>query len=222
LSVWWRSVINQVRFTAVAAVPFIAAVSVLIGVVVMFEASAAIGLGAAGQLGQLLATVIVREAGPLFCAILVLARSGTAIAAEVATSRVLGETEALEALGVNPLHYIVLPRVVGAAVSVACLTLFFNALVLAAAGVTATTVLHKIALNDYVESLRLAIKPRDVIESLSKGAISGAAIAGSCAFAGLQAQRSPTEIPRRVTEAMVLSVLLIFAVTAVFAVVRYT
>lgn len=223
LGAYVRAVVNQVRFTAVDALLFIAVIATAIGIVVIVEANAAaVALGATDTLARLLATVVVREAGPLLAAFLVLARSGTAIAAEVATSRVLGETDALEALGVNPLHYIVLPRVVGAAISVACLTLAFNLIVLWAAGTTATSYLQILALEKYVESLRLVLSPADVWESLGKGALSGATIAGCCTFAGLQARRSPTEIPRRVTDAMVFSVVGIVVITAVAAVVRYS
>lgn len=217
-----RSVVTQIRFTAVAALPLVAVIAVAIGIVVLVEANAAaVALGATDTLARILATIVVREAGPLLAAFLVLARSGTAIAAEVATSRVLGEAEALEALGVNPMHYIVLPRVVGAAISVACLTLFFNAIVLWSAGLTATTYLQLMTLESYVGSLRLVLRPGDVWESLGKGALSGAMIASCCTFAGLQAHRSPSEIPRRVTDAMVFSVIGIVLITALAAVLRY-
>lgn len=222
LGTYGRSVITQIRFTAVAAFPLTAVIAVAIGIVVIVEANAAaIALGASDTLARILATIVVRELGPLLAAILVLARSGTAIAAEVSTARVLGEIESLEALGVNPLHYLVLPRIVGAAISVACLTLFFNAIVLWSAGLTATTYLQQLAVDRYLEALRLVLRPSDVWESLGKGALSGATIAACCTFAGLQARRSPTEIPRRVTDAMVFSLLGIVVITAAAAVLRY-
>lgn len=222
-STYGRSVVSQIRFTAVSAFPLTAVIATAIGIVVIVEANAAaVALGATDTLARLLATIVVREAGPLLAAILVLARSGTAIAAEVATSRVLGEADALEALGVNPLHYIVLPRIAGVAISVACLTLFFNAIVLWTAGLTATTYLQALALDKYIESLRLVLHPADVLESLGKGAISGATIAACCTFAGLQARRSPSEIPRRVTDAMVFSLLGLVVITATAAVLRYS
>ena len=217
-----RAIVSQVRFTAVEALPLTAVIAAAIGVVVIVEANAAaVALGVADTLARLMATVVVREAGPLMAAFMVLARSGTAIAAEVSTARVLGETDALEALGVNPLHYVVLPRLVGAAISVAVLTLFFNVIVLGTAGVTATTVLQQVSLERYVESLRLVLRPTDVWESLAKGAASGAMIAGCCTFAGLQARKNPSEIPRRVTDAMVFSLLGLVVITATAAVLRY-
>lgn len=218
-----RAIVGQVLFTAVEALPLTAVVAAAIGMVVIVEANAAaVALGVSDTLARLLATVVVREAGPFLAAILVLARSGTAIAAEVATARVLGETEALEALGVNPLHFVVWPRLVGVGVSVACLTLFFNLFVLGAAGVTASSLLHQVSPERYVETLRSVLRPSDVWESLGKGAASGVLIAGCCAFAGLQARRNPSEIPRRVTDAMVFSLLGLVVLTAMVALVRYS
>ena len=74
-------------------------------------------LGAEDMAGTIMVTVIVRELGPLVTALLVLARIGTATVIELGTARALGEVEALEALGIDPIHYLVMPRVLGLAIS---------------------------------------------------------------------------------------------------------
>ena len=68
--------------------------------------------------------IVVRELGPLIAALLVLARVGTANVVELGTARALGEVEALEALGIDPVHYLVVPRVCGMAVGVFSLTIY--------------------------------------------------------------------------------------------------
>jgi phospholipid/cholesterol/gamma-HCH transport system permease protein len=70
-------------------------------------------------------TVVVREVGPLVTALLVLARVGTATVIELGTARSLGEVEALEALGMDPIHYLVVPRVIGMSMAVFSLTVYF-------------------------------------------------------------------------------------------------
>jgi phospholipid/cholesterol/gamma-HCH transport system permease protein len=218
---WWRSVVNQVRFTATDAIPFVGTVAVAVGGIVIVEASAqAIKFGASDTLGRLLVSVIVRELGPLLTAILVVGRSGTAIAAELAACRVYGEIDALEAMGVNPLHYFVLPRIVGAAISVAALTVLFDAVTLTS-GLLSARWIQQISLEQYVGSLKLAMRPSDIISVTLKGAISGAGIAALCAFEGLRAGRAPTEIPQAVTRAVVDSLLFVVALTGIFAVLRY-
>jgi phospholipid/cholesterol/gamma-HCH transport system permease protein len=81
-------------------------------------------VGAIDYLGSIMVIVVVRELGPLIAALLVLARIGTANVVELGTARAMGEVEALEALGIDPLHYLVVPRVLGMAVGVFCLTVY--------------------------------------------------------------------------------------------------
>ncbi len=75
-------------------------------------------------LGNIMVIVVVREIGPLLTALLVLARVGTANVVELGTARAMGEVEALEALGIDPVHYFVVPRVAGMAVGVFSLTVY--------------------------------------------------------------------------------------------------
>ncbi|MDB6111066.1 MAG: hypothetical protein JWR69_2816 [Pedosphaera sp.] len=82
-------------------------------------------VNATGLLGTVMALVVVREVGPLLTALMVLSRSGTTNVIELGTARALGEVEALEALGIDPIHYLVLPRVIGMAVGVFSLTVYF-------------------------------------------------------------------------------------------------
>ncbi len=81
-------------------------------------------VGAINYLGSVMVIVIVRELGPLLAAILVLARIGTANVVELGTARAMGEVEALEALGIDPVHYLVVPRVLGMALGTFSLTVY--------------------------------------------------------------------------------------------------
>ena len=81
-------------------------------------------VGAIGYLGTVMVLVVVRELGPLLTALVVLARVGTANVVELGTARATGEVEALEALGIDPVHYLVVPRVVGMAVGIFSLTIY--------------------------------------------------------------------------------------------------
>src|SRR5205807_5464810 len=81
-------------------------------------------VGAINYLGTIMVIVVVRELGPLLTALLVLARIGTANVVELGTSRATGEVEALEALGIDPIHYLVVPRVIGLALGVFSLTVY--------------------------------------------------------------------------------------------------
>jgi phospholipid/cholesterol/gamma-HCH transport system permease protein len=215
-----RNVMAQVRFTAVDAMPIIAGLALLIGGLVIAQAQAqAVRFGVSEALGQLLATIIVRELGPLFAAIIVVARSGTAIASELATSRVMGEVTALEALGVDPVQYLVLPRLAGMAISVALLAVYFDAIAIIG-GMFATSWLAHLPAADYLESLRLGMSAWDVVIVILKGALFGLSTAAVCCWAGLRAARSPAAIPQSVTRGVVVAMIYVFAISAFFTIAQ--
>lgn len=81
-------------------------------------------VGAINYLGTVMVVVVVRELGPLLTALVVLARVGTANVVELGTARATGEVEALEALGIDPVHYLVVPRVLGMALGIFSLTVY--------------------------------------------------------------------------------------------------
>src|SRR5439155_9102930 len=81
-------------------------------------------VGAIRYLGTIMVIVVVRELGPLVAGLLVLARIGTANVVELGTVRATGQLEALEALGIDPVHYLVVPRVLGMAIGVFSLTVY--------------------------------------------------------------------------------------------------
>ena len=213
-----RVLVMQVRFTAVDAMPIIAGLALLIGALVIAQAHAqAVRFGISEALGELLATIIVRELGPLFAAIIVVARSGTAIASELATARVMGEVTALEALGVDPVQYMVIPRLAGCAISVALLAVYFDALAIFS-GLIVTSWLSGLSPADYLESLRLGMSMWDVGFVALKGATFGLVTAAVCCWAGLRAARNPAAIPQSVTRGVVTAMVLVFTISALFTV----
>jgi phospholipid/cholesterol/gamma-HCH transport system permease protein len=86
--------------------------------------AAAARLGAFDYIGTVMVTVIVRELGPLLSAVLALARVGAANVIELGTGRALGSVEALEAAGIDPIHYLVVPKVIGMTLGVFSLTIY--------------------------------------------------------------------------------------------------
>src|SRR5204862_1494080 len=81
-------------------------------------------VGATQYVGMVMVTVVVRELGPMLTAFIVLLRTGTATVVELGTARALGEVEALEALGIDPIHYFVVPRVLGMSIGLFALTIY--------------------------------------------------------------------------------------------------
>jgi phospholipid/cholesterol/gamma-HCH transport system permease protein len=115
----------QIRKAGLRLLPMVTLVGTALGLLVVAQTIVLLTrLGADRYLGMIMVTVVVRELGPLITAILVLARAGTANVVELGTLRALGEIQALESLGIDPMHYLVMPRMLGLAVAVFCLTVY--------------------------------------------------------------------------------------------------
>jgi phospholipid/cholesterol/gamma-HCH transport system permease protein len=117
---------QQLTRAGTALLPMFIFVALALGFLVVGQTvSALANVGATQEyLGSTMVIVVVRELGPLLTAALVLARVGTANVIELGTIRALGEVEALEALGIDPVHYLVVPRVIGMALGVFALTIY--------------------------------------------------------------------------------------------------
>lgn len=115
----------QISRSGVRLLPMVSFVAFALGFVVIGQTVSLLNrYGAQEWAGMVMVTVIVRELGPLVTALLVLARVGTAIVIELSTNRATGEVEALEALGIDPIHFLVMPRVIGLAASIFSLTVY--------------------------------------------------------------------------------------------------
>ena len=221
-TLWWREARDQVLASAVRALPFVAVVAALLGVTIVVQARAqGLRLDVSGALGTLLVAVVVRELGPLLAAVIVVARSGTAMVAELAAAGAFGEIEAMDALGVDPVQYFAVPRVVGTAVSVAALAVFFNAFALVGSGVAARVVAG-VGAADFASSVRAALAPSDIWITVAKGLLFGAGVAALSCYAGLVGARSATDVPRSVTRGVAYSLLFVFGVSALFSLALYT
>ena len=211
-----RVAIQQFRFTAVQAIPLVMAVAACLGATVTLEAHArAAQLGLSETVARTLGVLVVRDAGPLLAAVIVTARSGTAIAAEVATSRLLGETDALAGMGIDLVQFYVIPRILGVAIATALLTVYFVATTLGVAVIIAA--FRQIAsLAQYTDTLRGVLRPGDLLWSAVRGGAFGAGVAWLSAAVGLRARGGQADVPRAVTHAAVRSIMLLAVTSAIF------
>jgi phospholipid/cholesterol/gamma-HCH transport system permease protein len=121
----WPLMYFEVLRAGLRLLPMFLFISAALGLLVIGQSvSWLTRVGAINYLGTIMVLVVVRELGPLLAALLVLARIGTANVVELGTARATGEVEALEALGIDPVHYLVMPRVVGMALGMFSLTVY--------------------------------------------------------------------------------------------------
>jgi phospholipid/cholesterol/gamma-HCH transport system permease protein len=121
----WPLVFHETSRAGLRLLPMFLFLSAALGLLIIGQSvSWLTRVGAIKYLGSIMVIVVVRELGPLLTMMLVLARVGTANVIELGTARAMGEVEALEALGIDPVHYLVMPRVIGMAVGVFALTVY--------------------------------------------------------------------------------------------------
>ena len=213
-----RVTLNQIRFTATDAIGLVVLLSGILSFLVISQAVRELGqLGATDFIGTLIVVAIVRELGPLITALTVAGRSGTAIAAELATNRVLGEVRALEAMGIDPRQYLVLPRFFGSLVSVFVLLVVFD-VVAVSAGFAAARFNGMVA-GRYFEIVLQALALKDVWLTVAKAVTFGLIVGIVPAYYGLAVRGAPTEIPIATSRATVTSIVGIFLCSALFVVI---
>jgi len=124
----WPEVRREIGRSGVRLLPMFLFIAAVLGLVVIGQTvSWLTRVGAIEYLGSIMVLVVVRELGPMIAALLLLARVGAANVIELGTARAMGEVEALEALCIDPVHYVVVPRVIGMAVGVFALTVYMIA-----------------------------------------------------------------------------------------------
>jgi len=212
-----RVFINQIWFTALQAIPLVIVLSGILSYLLINQAIRELGrINSTELIGTLMVVAIVRELGPLLTALIVAGRSGTAIAAELATNRVMGEVDALEGMGIDPQHYLVLPRFGGAIVSVFGLIILFDLVAILAGLVAASTSGNAMSSARYFEIVLRSLTFRDTWLTIAKGLVFGAIIGTVPSFHGLRVKRAATEVPIAASRAVVTSILGIFIGSAIF------
>lgn len=214
---------RQILFTGVDALRMAGLVALLTGVSVVLQAQVWLSrFGQSEMTGPLLVAVIIREMGPLLVTFLVIGRSGTAIATELAGMRVRGEVRVLEALGVDPMLYLVMPRVLGVVLSVFGLSVAF-VLTSFASGYLIGLLMNVIprAPMIFLASVLKALTPVDVGNFFVKTLLPPAVMATICCIEGLRVGGSATEVPQAATRAVVRSIAAVLWLSALISVLTY-
>ena len=210
----------QIDRAGVRLLPGIVLLGLALGLVIVGQTVSLLQkVGAEQYAGTVMVTVLIRELGPLATALVVLARVGTAIVIELGMSRAQGEVEALEALGIDPVHYLVMPRVIGLATAIFSLTVY---LILVAVGSGYLFVfLQDVPLlpGEYFGQIARALAWEDFALLGFKTATFGAIIATVTCYQGLAQRLRLEEVSDATTRAVAQSVAGCVLADALFIVV---
>lgn len=207
--------IRQIRFTGLQALGLISIIALLLGAIIIVEGhTLLVVVGQTNWLYTVLISVFVRDLGPIIVSFVIIARSGTAISIELGNMAVNQECDALTVMGISPVSYLVLPRVVGVVMSLVLLGIYFVVIGLFGGYLVANLFLP-LPFVDFVNNLARELQPTDLISMLLKLFFSGFFIAVISCYYGLSARRAVTEVPQRAIKAVGTSIIAVCLIAAV-------
>ena len=214
-------IFHQIVFSGVDALYVVGLISAILGGVVMVQMVAySPGFQADKLLMQILVTTVITELAPLITTLILVGRSGSAITVEMGSMKIKGDHLALTSMGIDITQYSHLPRVIGLAVSNVILNLYFVLIMLTSALLLSAfqkSVNVADMLSLFIDSLRLS----DMMINVLKGALLGTTVALVCIYHGQKVENAATEIPQQTSRAIVNSMVLCFAISAVISLIWY-
>lgn len=166
--------------------------------------------GSEGALGAVVALVLVRELGPVLAAIMVTARAGSAMAAEIGAMQATEQVDALTVMAINPVQYLVSPRVLAGLISLPLLTGIFDVIGIWGGYVIGVGLMGAPS-GPFFNSISQTMGGHDIAIGLYKALVFGVVVMWVCCYKGYHAARMATGVSRATTEAVVLSSVLILA-----------
>ena len=217
----WKEVFRVFEAAGVNALPVVALLTFLVGMVIAFESAQPLAqFGAQVFVANLLGLIMSRELGPVMAAIMLAGRSGSAFAAELGTMKVNEELNALKTMGLSPVQFLVIQRVVAGILLAPVLTMF--AMYAGLLGGIPVLLGLGFPLRMVLQQVQSGLHFGDLAEGLSKSIVFGGIVASISCLRGLQTGEGPRAVGESTTRSVVSSILLIILADAVFAAVTYT
>jgi len=166
--------------------------------------------GSEGALGTVVALTLVRELGPVLAALMIAARAGSAMAAELGAMQATEQIDALTVMAINPVQYLVSPRFLAGVISFPLLTGIFDTIGLFV-GYAVGVGLMGAPAGPYFNGIAQNLSGHDIATGIYKALVFGAVVMWVCCYKGYNAERMATGVSRATTEAVVLSSVLILA-----------
>lgn len=206
----WTNTIRQMAFIGTDSLPIALITALAVGMVFCLQISGImIEYGSASVIGGVTAMSLARELTPSFTAVVVAGRVGAAITAEIGSMKVTEQLDALTAMAVPPMYYLLLPRMLASVVMLPLLTLVSLAVGLCGATFVAVTA-SGLSLTGFVESIRSLLYIEDVLKSLLKAAFFGSMIASVACYYGVNTGQGAQGVGQATTKSVVTSLIAIF------------
>ena len=211
----WRDFWVVVQSNSAGALPIVALIAFLVGVIIAFLGAVVLQrFGAGYYVSYLVGYGMLREMGALMTAIIMAGRTGAAFAAEVGSMKLAEEVDALRTLGVSPVDYLVLPRMLGLFVMMPLLTIFAD-FVGILGGMLVAIVLLDLTVTQFVGGMLTVVTLSDGLLGVFKGVVFGLIIGLAGCMKGMHAGSDARAVGGAATSAVVMGITLIIAANAV-------
>ncbi len=213
--------ITQIVRVGTRSIGIVLLVSACIGIILALQTSPSLAqLGQTDKVANLVAVAVFRELGPLMAAIVLTGFAGASIAAELGTMKVSEELEALEAMAINPIRYLVVPRVVATAMSLIVLAVFADVCSVVWGGVVGVVFLdipYEIYRNNTLDQL----SPSDFYTGLLKAAVFGVLLGLIACTNGMRVEGGAAGVGRATTATVVQTTVAVVLADLLFSVLFY-
>ena len=207
---------NQLEFMAWGSLFVVGLTGLFTGMVLALQTVYAFGLfNAQSLVGATVELSLARELAPIFTCIVVVARVGSAVATELGTMRVTEQIDALETMAVDPLNYLVVPRIVAAALAAPVLTMLFNAIALFGAYIIAVWA-KDLSPGTFLNRLQYLVEVKDITNGLGKASVIGFVVTTIACFRGYKAEGGARGVGIATTQAVVGGLVAIFAIDYIY------
>lgn len=212
--------VNQIKFTGIDAIPFVAIIAVIIGGTVIIQSLSSLPqFGIEDFFGNLMIIIVARELGPLITALIIVARSGVAMVSEVATQKQNGEIHAFVIMGIDIRLYIVVPRIIACILSLFSLIIIFDLAAFVGGYLISLYVVY-MPVGSFFEALLEAFTISDLIAMLTKSILFGILVPLICCYYGLK-PRFPFEVPIFASRAVIRTLFILIIMNAAISVSFY-
>jgi phospholipid/cholesterol/gamma-HCH transport system permease protein len=216
-----RAAISEIVKAGFNAVPIVAVISLFVGIILALQAAYQLRrVGALIYVANLVGVSITRELGPILTAIIVAGRSGSAFAAEIGSMKSAEEVDALVTMGINPVRFLVTPKLLALMLMLPALTVFSDMIGIFGGFLLSTTVIGIHPYNYFQQSVN-ALLVKDVVTGLVKAWAFGIVITLVGAYQGFKVEGGAEEVGRRTTASVVASIFLVIVFDLFFTTLFY-
>jgi phospholipid/cholesterol/gamma-HCH transport system permease protein len=207
-----------VQECGVQALPIVTLINFLVGMIIAFVGAVQLQkFGASIYVADLVSIATARELGCLMTAVIMAGRTGSGFAAQLGTMQVNQEIEALETMGLQPMDFLVLPRLIALTLMMPVLCIYADVIAWLGGAFVAVGMLSLSATQFWLESIR-SITLTDITLGIVKSLVFGAIIAIAGCMQGIHAGRNAAAVGQAATSAVVMSIVWIVVADGVFAV----